>query len=205
MKNTILFVAIGMILFSCNKLEEKKKEVSTSLIENAFKSAAGNEFDALDVNSIDKNTAVVEVKVGDENLSKRFEKGFGNITASKETIAITISAGEQSHDNILIGFTGKDLTQNHPIKAKMNNSEGVSMSFSMMNIENNNMIALISQEAKAEILQLTEAKTVIHVKGKISYPADVESPEKWKDYEGTITLNYPVFQALGSSKEDFIY
>lgn len=205
MKNTIMIAAIGMVIFSCNKLEEKKKEVSTSLIENAFEAATGKEIDALDVNAIDKNSASVEVKMGDEDLSKRFEKGFGSITAVKETIAITINAGEESQDNIMIGFTGKDLTQNHPIKAKMNNSDGVSMSFSMMNIENNNMIALTSHEAEAEIIQLTEAKTVIHVKGKIGYPADAESPEKWKDYEGTITLNYPVFQALGSSKEDFIY
>ena len=34
---------------------------------------------------------------------------------------------------------------------------------------------------------------------------DAESPDKWKPYEGTITLNYPVFQAVGSSKEDFTY
>ncbi len=87
----------------------------------------------------------------------------------------------------------------------MNNTGGVSMSFSMMSIENNGINTLISHEAEAEIIQFTEKKTIIKVKGKIGYPADATSPEKPKDYEGTITLNYPVFQALGSSKEDFTY
>lgn len=205
MKNLTIITAIGMLIFSCSKIEEKQKEASTSLIENALETATGNEIDVLDVDNIEKNSATVDIKMEGENLNKKFENGFGSITASKETIAITINAGEEGQDNILLGFTGKDLTQNHPIKAKVNNSEGVSMSFSTMRFNDNGMNTMISHEAEAEIVQLSAEKTIIKIKGKIGNPADAENPEKLKSFEGTITLNYPVFQALGSSKEDFTY
>lgn len=205
MKKLVMLSAIGMVIFSCNKLEEKKKEASASLIENALETATGNEIDVLDVDNIEKNSATVDIKMDGENLMKQFENGFGSITATKETIAITINAGENGKDNILMGFTGKDLTQNHPIKAKVNNTDGVSMSFSTMRLDNNGMNTMISHEAEAEIVQLSAEKTIIKIKGKIGYPADAESTEKLKSFEGTITLNYPVFQALASSKDDFTY
>lgn len=205
MKKLTIIAAIGMLIFSCNKIEEKKKEASASLIENALEAATGNEIDVLDVDNIEKNSATVDIKMDGENLNKKFENGFGSITASKETIAITINAVENGDDNILIGFTGKDLTQNHPIKAKVNNSEGVSMSFSTMRFDDNGMNTMISHDAEAEIVQFSTEKTIIKLKGKIGDPADAESPEKLKFFEGMITLNYPVFQALGSSKKNFTY
>lgn len=54
MKNLTIITAIGMLIFSCNKIEEKKKEASTSLIENALEVATGNEYDAADVSNVDK-------------------------------------------------------------------------------------------------------------------------------------------------------
>lgn len=205
MKKTTIIIAIGMILFSCNKLEDKKKEVSTSLIEKTLEATTGNEYDALDVNTIDKNNSVVEVEIDGKNISKDFENGFGSITASKETIAITIAGGENDQDNILLGFTGKDLTTERPIKGKMVKGENAGFTFSMMKVVDNNMEALISMEAEGEIISMNTEKTVIQVKGSLSSTMDAENPEKWKKYEGTITLNYPVFQAIGSSKEYFIY
>lgn len=200
-----IILAIAMIIFSCNKLEEKKKEASTSLIENAVEAATGNEYDALDVNTIDKNNSVVDVEIDGKNILKDFENGFGNITASKETIAITIAGGENGQDNILLGFTGKDLTMEKPIKGKMVKGENAGFTFSTMKVVDNGMEALISMEAEGEIISMNTEKTVIQIKGSLSSTLDAENPEKWKKYEGTITLNYPVFQALGASKEDFIY
>ena len=198
-------IAIGMVIFSCNKLEEKKNEASTSLIENVLEAATGNEIDALDVDNIEKNSSVVEVEIDGVNIQKDFENGFGSITASKETIAITIAGGENGQDNILLGFTGKDLTSEKPIKGKMVKGENAGFTFSMMKVVGNNMEALISMEAEGEIISMNAEKTVIRIKGSLSTTLDAENPENWKKYEGTITLNYPVFQALGSSKDDFTY
>lgn len=139
------------------------------------------------------------------NIRNDFENGFGSITASKETIAITIAGGENGQDNLLIGFTGKDLTSERPIKGKMVKGENAGFTFSMMKLVDNGMEALISMEAEGEIISMSQEKTVIKVKGTLSTALDAESPEKWKNYEGKITMNYPIFQAIGSSKEDFTY
>ena len=205
MKKLTIITAIGIFIFSCNKLEEKKKEASTSLIENALEAATGNEYDAVDVNNIDKNSSNVDVEIDELNIRNDFENGFGSITASKETIAITIAGGENGQDNLLIGFTGKDLTSERPIKGKMVKGENAGFTFSMMKVVDNGMEALISMEAEGEIISMSQEKTVIKIKGSLSTALDAESPEKWKNYEGTITMNYPIFQAIGSSKEDFIY
>ena len=204
MKNSLICSCILLVL-SCNKLEEKKKELHTSIVETAIETASGQEFDALDVNDIEKNRSDVDVQIGDENLQNRFENGFGSITASKETIAITIAGGENGQDNILIGFTGKDLTSMRPIAGKMVVGENDGFTFSKTISKDNAMEVQMSYEAEGEITQLKNDKVIIKVKGKIGSPMDAEKPQNWKDYEGTITLNYPVFQALGNSKEDFIY
>src|SRR5690606_33664535 len=204
MKNTMIFSCILMIL-SCNKIEETKQNLSKSVTEKAIEAVSGMEIDTYDVENADKNSVEVDLKSDDLDFESKFKNGFGTVTATKETIAITVSAGENSEKNILIGFTGKDLTTQKPIIGKMNNSEGNSMSFSTTDFANNGMDAMISFEAEGEIQKISDQKVVISVKGKLGYPADTENPEKWKSYEGIITLNYPVFQAIGSSKEDFTY
>lgn len=200
MLGILFFMAIG-----CNKWEEKKNELKTEMIEKAIETASGQEIDALDISHVEENAAVVDVQIGDESLKNRFENGFGSITASKETIAITIAGGENGQDNILIGFTGKDLTSMRPIAGKMVVGENDGFTFSRTIIKDNAMEVELSFEAEGEITQLKNDKVIIKIKGKIGSPMDTEKPENWKDYAGTITLNYPVFQALGSSKEDFIY
>lgn len=205
MNKLIILSAFFCIAVSCNKIEEKKNELKTSMAEKVIEAASGKEIDALDVNNIEKNSSVVEVEIDGKNISKDFENGFGNITASKETIAITVTGGENGQDNILLGFTGKDLTTERPIKGKMVKGENAGFTFSTMRLVESGMEALISMEAEGEIISMNEEKTVIRLKGKLSNTLDAENPEKWKSYEGTITLNYPIFQALGSSKEDFIY
>lgn len=192
----------SIILSGCGDTSNK---VSTSLVEKTIEAATGKKVDALDVNHIEDNNAVVDVTIGDENLQDHFKKGFGNITASKETIAITIAGGENGQDNILMGFTGKDLTAERPIKGKMVKGENDGFTFSITRVTDNAMDVQLSFEAEGEIVSLQKDKIVIKVKGKTGSSSDAENPEKWKTYEGTITLNYPVFQALESSKEDFIY
>src|SRR5690606_24345173 len=121
-------------LMGCSKLKEKKNEAATSLIEKATEAISGQKMDALDVNHIEDNHAVVDITVGDENLQDHFKKGFGNITATKETIAIGIAGGENGEDNILIGFQGKDLTAERPIKGKMVKGENAGFTFSMTKV-----------------------------------------------------------------------
>ncbi|WP_313029295.1 hypothetical protein [Soonwooa sp.] len=202
--NKILLTLFGasLILSGCGDTGNK---AGTSLVEKTIEAATGNKVDALDVNHIEDNNAVVDVTIGDENLQDHFKKGFGSITASKETIAITIAQVDNGQDNILIGFTGKDLTALRPIAGKMVKGENDGFTFSITRVTDNAMDVQLSFEAEGEIVSLQKDKIVIKVKGKTGSSADAENPEKWKSYEGTITMNYPVFQALGSEKEDFIY
>lgn len=192
----------SLILSGCGDTSNK---AGTSLVEKTIEAATGKKVDALDVNHIEDNNAIVDITIGDENLQDHFKKGFGNITASKETIAITIAGGENGQDNILIGFTGKDLTTERPIKGKMVKGENDGFTFSITRVTDNAMDVQLSFEAEGEIVSLQKDKIVIKIKGKTGSSMDPENPEKWKPYEGTITLNYPVFQALGSKKEDFVY
>lgn len=194
--------AATLILTGCGDTGNK---AGTSLIEKTIEATTGKKVDALDVDHIEDNNAVVDVTIGDENLQDHFKKGFGSITASKETIAITIAGGENGQDNILMGFTGKDLTALRPIAGKMVKGENDGFTFSITKVADNAMDVQLSFEAEGKIVSLQKDKVVINVKGKTGSSMDAENPEKWKSYEGTITLNYPVFQAMGSSKEDFIY
>ena len=206
MKKTVIVLSLSLlVLIGCSKLKESKNEAATSLIEKAAEAISGQKMDALDVNHLEDNHAVVDITVGDENLQDHFKKGFGNITATKETIAIAIAGGENGQDNILIGFQGKDLTAERPIKGKMIKGENAGFTFSMTKVTDSGMDVQLSFEAEGEIISLQKDKVVIKVKGKTGSSMDAESPDKWKPYEGTIILNYPVFQAVGSSKEDFTY
>lgn len=200
-----LMLTIPCFLLLSAGCQEAKNSVSTSLAEKSIEAATGKKIDMADADHIEDNNAVVDIIIGDENQKKHFKKGFGSITASKETIAITISGGENGQDNMLLGFTGKDLTADRPIKGKMIKGENAGFTFSIMKVTNNGMDAQLSFEAEGEIISLQKDKIVIKVKGKIGGSIDAENPDKWKSYAGTITLNYPVFQALGSTKEDFLY
>jgi len=203
MKRITLTIACFLLLLA--GCQEAKKKATTSILEKSIEAVSGKKMDVADLDNIEKNNAVVDVTIDDENLQDHFKKGFGNITASKETIAITIAGGENGQDNILLGFTGKDLTAEKNIKGKMVKGENAGFTFSIMKVTDNGMDAQLSFEAEGEIISLQKNKVVIKVKGKTGSSADAEKPENWKSYEGTITLNYPVFQALDSSKEDFVY
>lgn len=194
-------LAVMLSLFGCGRVEEKKN----SLVESVIKQATGIDADIDNILESTENRARVELKDSGLDLNQRFKNGFATITVSKETIAITISADNSGQDNILIGFTGKDLTRLRPIKGELAKSGENSMSFSTMNYRDNNMEMMTSFNMSGEIVSLNLEKTVIEINGNIGYPSDAESRDKWKHIEGTIELNRPVFQSLGSAKEDFMY
>jgi hypothetical protein len=201
-KITGVFSGLLLVFTGC---QQNNSETKTSLVEKSIEAISGQKIDALDVDNIESNVAEVAITVGDENLQSHFKKGFGSITASKETIAITIAGGENGQDNILIGFTGKDLTSAQPISGKSNPTDGNVFTFSIMKVTDKGMESLLSFESEGEIASLHGDQAIIKVRGKLGYAPDAENPGKWKNYKGTITLNHPVFQALGSSKEDFQY
>lgn len=204
MKKAIILNLV-LIFSSCNKIEETKENLSKSATEKAIEAASGMEINTYDVENADKNSVEVNLKSDEIDFFEKFKNAFGTVTVTKESIAITVSAGENTEQNILIGFTGKDLTAEKPINGKLNNLDGNSISFSTADYSNNGMDMMLSFEAEGEIKEISDQKVVVEVKGKLGYPADAENPEKWKEYEGEIILNYPVFQSIGSSKNDFIY
>lgn len=201
-KSTLIFSCIALMLTGCGDVSNK---ASSTIAEKTIEAISGNKIDAADVSNVDKNSTVVDVVLDGKNIKSDFKNSFGSITASKETIAITIAQVDGGQDNILLGFNGNGLSKLRPIKGKMVKGEKDGFTFSIMKVTDNAMDVQLSFEAEGEIVSLQKEKIVIKVKGKTGSSADAENPEKWKSYEGTITLNYPVFQALQSSKEDFIY
>jgi hypothetical protein len=197
----IILIPIIFCIAGCGGIEEKK----ASALETVLKKTTGIDTDMDNLNNSEKNKADIDIKDDGLNLNQRFRNGFATITAAKEVIALTITNEEGGQDNILIGFTGTDLTQMRPIKGKMNTSGAISMSFSTANYKNNGADMMTAFDVEGEILSLKPEKTVIRLKGNIGYSQDAQHPEKWKAFEGTVTLNYPVFQALGSAREDFVY
>lgn len=200
MRNVILFVIVFCIA-GCNSNEGKK----TSALETVLEKATGIDTDMDNLNNSEKNKADMDIKDDGLNLNERFRNGFATITAAKKVISLTIANEEGGQDHILIGFTGTDLTQMRPIKGRMNTSGENSMSFSTANYKNNEADMMMAFDVEGEILSLKPEKTIVRLKGNIGYTEDAQNPEKWKAFEGTVTLNYPVFQALGMAKEDFIY
>lgn len=203
MKKTLLTIPCCLLLLAACK--DAKNKAATSVLEKSIEAVSGKKIDMADVDNIEKNKSEVDLVLDGKNISDNFKNGFGSITASKETIAITINGGENGQGNILLGFTGKDLTTERPIKGKISKGENSGFTFSMMKVNDNGAETFVSFEAEGEIIAISEAKTVIRVKGSLSSTLDADSPEKWKHYEGTITLNYPVFQAIGNTKEEFMY
>lgn len=197
----VLWIVIVFYIAGCNSNGGK----NTSILETVLEKATGIDTDMNNINNSEKNKADIDIKDSGLNLNERFRNGFATITATKEVISLTITNEEGGQDNILIGFTGTDLTQIRPIIGKMNTSGENSMTFSTANYKNNEADMMMAFDVEGEILSLKPEKTVIRLKGNIGYTADAQHPEKWKAFGGTVTLNYPVFQALGNDKEDFVY
>ena len=200
MRNLILFVIVFGVA-GCNSNEEKK----ASAWETVLKKTTGIDTDMDNLKNSEKNKVEIDIADDGLNLKERFKNGFATITAAKEVISLTITNEENGQDHILIGFTGTDLTQMRPIKARMNTNGENSMSFSMANYKNNEADMMMAFDVEGEIISLKPEKAVIRLKGNIGYMADDQHPEKWKAFEGTLTLNYPVFQALGKDRKDFVY
>lgn len=197
----VIWIVIVFCIAGCNSNGGK----NTSALETVLKEATGIDTDMDNLNNSEKNKADIDITDDGLNLNERFKNGFCTVTAAKESIALTITNEEDGQDNILIGFTGTDFTQMRPIKGKMNTSGENSMSFSTANYKNNEADIMTDFDVEGEIISLRPEKTVIRLKGNIGYTQDAQHPEKWKAFEGTVTLNYPVFQALGSAREDFVY
>lgn len=189
------------VLAGCNTLEEKK----SAALETVLEQASGIDTDIDNLKNTGSNKAEVDISDDGLNLNERFNNGFATITAAKEVIALTITKEENGQDNILLGFTAPDLTQMRPIKGRMNTGGENSMSFSTANYKNNEADIMMAFEVEGTIIAMNPEQTIIRIKGQLGYTADAQNPGKWKAFAGTITLNYPVFQAMGCAKEDFIY
>lgn len=209
MKNLLLLSLIIFFLTSCNFIEEKKNDLGSSVTEKILEKASGySDIDIADANDLDKNKVVVDIQLNGKNLQDKFKNSFGNITASKESIAITITNNlEGFSDNILLGFTAKDLTASKPIKGNMqsDDSNQTTFQFSLSHASENGMDIKLSQEASGEIIQLTDKKVIIKVSGKLYSMENFETPEKWENYSGTITMEYPAYITMGFKKEDLNY
>ena len=209
MKNLFLLIIAFSLLSSCNFIEDKKRDLTTSATEKILEKISGaSDVEFTDVNNLDKNNTIVDIQVNGKNLKNDFKNAFGSITASKETIAITISKeNDGSSFNIIMGFTEKDLTASKPIKGDIQStdSDKISFQFSISSFGENKMDSKLSQEGKGEIIKLTDKEVIIKVSGKIFSQENYDNPEKWENYSGTIIMQYPVYNSMGISKDDLNY
>jgi hypothetical protein len=200
-----LLLILFSLLLVCSGCGEKKKEPSALTAERAVDALSGKEPYTRDGGNIERNNVDIDVLLDGENIGARFKDGFGSIVANRDEIVITVNATGERPDNLLIGFSATDLTALRPIHGKTNAGDGKVFTLSLMKIIGNGMETMISFDAEGTIVSMSNEKTIIKVAGHLGYPADAENPEKWKKYQGTITLHYPVFQTVGIAKEDFIY
>lgn len=206
MKNIILPFLLITTGTACNFISEKKNEAASSLTEGIIEKATGQKMDAPDVNNVDKNKVLVQVTVGGEDIGNRFRDGQGSVTASKESMAITINKQEGSSTvhSLVLGFTGTDLTKLKPIKGHedSDSNDEARFTFSISTITENGMSVMLSQKAYGEIRTLNDNTVFIAVNGEMAAPQDVEDPGKWQSFEGSIEIQFPLYTTLGISKEE---
>lgn len=198
MKNLIF---IFIFITGCNGNENNKN----TALETFIKKTTDVEVDFEYPENSEKNKADIAINDNGLNLKERFNNGFATISVNKEVISITITNEENGLDHLLIGFTNNDFTQLRPIKGKLNKDGDNSMSFSTVNYKDNQMDMMTGFIVEGEIISLKPEKIVIKLKGEMGYTIDSENPDKWKKFEGVITLNVPIFQALGNTKDEFVY
>lgn len=208
MKKLLFPLVLAILGASCGAVDSAKEKASTSLAESMIEKATGQKVDMPDANNVKKNKVYVKLKMGDEDLEAKFKEAFGSITGSKETIAITAQVEkDQKATALMLSFTGKDLTQLKPIKGSVDskNESEAKMMIMLSTYSENGVESIIAKEGTAEIVSISDNKIVIKIKGKMCEAQDIETPAKWKDIEGTVVFDYPVFTTLGIKKNEIQY
>lgn len=200
-----LLLILFSFLFLSSGCREKKNAPSALAAERVVDVLSGKEPDARDGGSLERNHVDIDLLLDGENIGARFKDGFGSVVAARDEIVITVNATGERPDNLLIGFSAKDLTALRPVHGKTNAGDGKVFTLSLMKIIGNGMDAMMSFDAEGTIVSLGNEKTIIKIAGHLGYPTDAENPERWKKIEGMVTLHYPIFQTVGIAREELIY
>src|SRR5690606_20296495 len=110
---------------SCGSGEDKRNEVSQSIIKNT----TGLDIDKKNVDQIENNRVAFKLTTDEYGLNEKFNNAWSAITATKETIAITITSKDNESEHILMGFTSNDYTSMRPISGNMKDN---TMTFTAM-------------------------------------------------------------------------
>lgn len=208
MRKLLMPLMLLSLVSSCNMVNDAKEKVAKGATETLIEKATGHKVDAADVSNVDKNKVIVQLTLDGESLQRNFEGGMGTITATPGTIAITASKEtDGKHESILIGFTATELGGIKPLKGSVAGGSDMDakFQFSISSISENEMYTMIAQEGTAVVESLNDSKVFIRIDAKIAAPQDSEHPEKWKTVKGSLTIDYPLFNAMGMKKNEIAY
>lgn len=200
----ILFKSVFMLfvlasLTSCKNATEK---VAASVFEKAMESATGEKIETFDIGNAAKTKATVDLNFGDQRLNNFFKDDdvVGMATAMEDALSITVSIGG-GEKSLSLNFNGDDLKNKKPLKGSADGDVKFSLAVLLMGEEFGGMEAWTSEDAVGELVTVSDKKLVVKANGTLIKPnGDGGIP-----FDGTVTIDYPIFQAMGVSKSDFEY
>jgi hypothetical protein len=205
-KMYLLSALLGMTFFQCKNSEEKIEKRTKSIIEKAAEAAGMPEVDGSNLNNTKNNKVHFDFDLTQLNPAFNFKNAFGSITANREVISIII-ADEVEHGvrSITIGFTGKDLRQIKPLKAKIGSGKDVNATFNIQKLDNTEVLSFLANKGTVEVSKLSEKEAWVTFDVKLSNAMDSQDESKWMDLKGTIKIDYPMITTLGDSTSEFLY
>lgn len=194
-----LILPLLVAFTSCKKASEK---ASTTVFEKAYESATGQKVDAIEIGNMEKNKVAIDLKFGNPGLDGRLkgDEVIGMITAMEDAVSVSISF-DGGEAGIMMGFNGADLKNKRPLKGSAEGDVKFTSGILFMGGEVDGMESWSSEDAEGELLSLSDKKAVLKTKGTF---IKTGSEEKIP-FDGTITIDYPVFQVIGGQKSDFEY
>ncbi|MDD3772275.1 MAG: hypothetical protein PHC38_06430 [Weeksellaceae bacterium] len=194
-----LILSLLFALTNCKKISEK---VSTTVFEKAYESSTGQKIDAIEIGNMEKNKVTIDLKFGSPELDGRLngDEIIGMVTAMEDAISVSVSV-DGGEVGMLMSFNGDELKNKKPIKGSPEGDINFSAAILFMGRDVEGMESWSSDDAVGELLTLNDKKAVLKAKGTFT---KIGGEEK-VPFDGTITIDYPVFQAIGGKKSDFEY
>lgn len=198
--NLFVYPCLTLMILSCGKIEEKKKEISNSIAEKAMEKVLGTEYDSFETENAGETKVILDFKADNQDLQDFFKRDFtGMVTIVEESLSI--NCGDETSGGLLLILSNESKQKlNKPIGT---NQEGVEATFTVVPSLDPNVgiYGWMGENVDVEVVSLNDEKTIAKVKGLFT---STGSEEKIP-FEGTITIEKPIFQVFGGKKENYTY
>ncbi|MET3732555.1 hypothetical protein [Moheibacter stercoris] len=211
MKKTIqntLTLFLSLSIIGCGKIEEKKNELSTSVVEKALETAGMPKMDTSNLTKLHESKVHFGFDYTQLEGIPEFKNPKGIINVSKEAIGVSILEDEklsqEDYLSIMIAISGDDLSSAKPIEGVIKNREGNTANIGFTLMTQSGLIGYLAMEGDVKITKMSDEKAVLELDVKMGGAMDAESPEKWIPMKGKIEIENPVLVAVGAKLEDFM-